>query len=716
MRVTRINIGMKLIISFVFIALISAVVSIFSFREFGKLHQPLTQDIPQGLREIEQTSYLDGLAQKIQDYEQILNESVRNYARTGNRKWRYRYFDMEPKLEKVIREALQKGDDEDKEIFNEIYSAKALFADTEYESIKEMDNGNKVLAIELIESTVYWQFKEAYREKLRDYAERRGKKMGETLVVTSARVDSIVENTQHLVNGSIRFLTTVSVVAVVLAVFIGIFISRSISKPLRVLQAGAQIVGKGRLEYHIKVNSHDEVGDLADSFNEMTRKLQDSYSGLEEKVRIKTQDLQIALGKIEAEKVQYEALLASIGDGMVAIDQDGKIIMLNKQAGEMLGYEKDEILDKTFDKAIVSENEKGEIVNYIKRPATLALATGKRISSTSYYRTKNGERFPVATTVSPIILDNKAIGAIEIFRDITREKEIDEMKTEFISTVSHELRTPLTVIREGVMLILDGTLGKATKDQEKFLNIVLTDIDRLKRIIDNLLDVSKIEAGKVGLKRERVDLLQVVKGVSETFESRAKTINLQIKTTLPQSSELFIFIDKDKIIQVFTNLIGNAFKFTEQGHINLAVIDKDDEVECCVEDTGKGMSQEDLPKVFDKFHQVGREPGSGEKGTGLGLAIAKGIVQLHGGRIWVESDLGKGTRFKFTIPKRTEQEYFNTSVMKLLQQAIQHGGHLSLISIALHNESHIEKIWKERAQRINFTPGKVFACLSSPNR
>ncbi|MDD5217967.1 MAG: ATP-binding protein [Candidatus Omnitrophica bacterium] len=688
--ISKLKIGTRLIIGYVAIASLTGIVSIISYQQFNLLHLPLKQEIPAGLKEIERTSYLDSLAQKIQYDDQILTEAVRSYARTGTRKWKYRYFDIEPKLAKTIQEAISKGDDEDKKIFSELFTAKKMFGDIEKQSIKAMDEGTQTKALELIEGIVYWQLKEEYKDKLKIYAERRGKQYGESLVVTSGKVDSIVNETHNLVLKSVRLLGIASVLAVIFAVIMGFAVSRSISDPIKMLQEGAQVIGRGNLNYRIDVKAQDEVGQLASAFNEMAFKLQESYLGLEDKVREKTKDLAAALEKIEQEKVQYEALLASIGDGMIAIDQDGNVMMINKPAEEMLGCKMSEVVGQPFDKVISSQDEKGEEIPYVKRPVTLALATGRRITSVAYYVRKHGERFPVATNVSPIILGDRAIGAIEIFRDITREKEIDQMKSEFISTVSHELRTPLTVIREGVSLVLDGVLGKTTEDQQKFLNLSLADIDRLKRIIDNLLDVSKIEAGKVGLKRELVDLVELAHHVIETFQSRAKMAGLELRLKVLNEGIAPLYLDRDRMIQVFTNLIGNAFKFTEKGYVEIQIEDKGEQIECAVADSGRGISQEDLPKLFNKFQQVGRGYG-GEKGTGLGLSIAKGIVNLHGGRIWVESQLNVGTQFKFDLPKFSGRDVFQSHVIQSVKQAAARGTLFSVMAIGLRDPEGFKK-------------------------
>lgn len=272
---------------------------------------------------------------------------------------------------------------------------------------------------------------------------------------------------------------------------------------------------------------------------------------------------------------------------------------------------------------------------------------------------------PLLITTSPIFNDkNEMTGVVHTAKDISEIKRtqneliasnkellrLDQLKSDFVSTVSHELRTPLSIIKEGVALVLDRITGDVNEKQKKILTTAKDNIDRLARIIDALLDMSRIESGMVELKKGMIELTALIRKVASSFESAVKNKGLKLELDVP-GKEVMCNADNDKLIQVFTNLVGNAVKFTEKGCIKISCADKGSEVECAVSDTGVGIADENIPKVFSKFQQFGRLPGPGEKGTGLGLSIAKGIIDLHGGRIWVDSKLNKGTTFIFTLPK-----------------------------------------------------------------
>ncbi|MCR4337097.1 MAG: HAMP domain-containing histidine kinase [Candidatus Omnitrophica bacterium] len=234
--------------------------------------------------------------------------------------------------------------------------------------------------------------------------------------------------------------------------------------------------------------------------------------------------------------------------------------------------------------------------------------------------------------------------------EIREQKRVDRIKDEFVSTVSHEIRTPLSIIRETTSQILDGLHGEITSAQKNFLSKTLRNIDRLTKIINDLLDISKIESGKIEIRREKVDLVSLVRDSLVQFTPQIQKKGLQVLNSFSHP-HIEISIDKDKITQVFINLLSNSLKFTEQGHIGVGLKEWDNFVECSVMDTGVGVASEDLSKLFNKFIQIGRTDGPGQKGTGLGLAICKGLIELHGGKIWVQSERGQGTQMIFTLPK-----------------------------------------------------------------
>jgi len=279
----------------------------------------------------------------------------------------------------------------------------------------------------------------------------------------------------------------------------------------------------------------------------------------------------------------------------------------------------------------------------------------------------------------------------EALKEVNEELEkLNRLKSEFVTMVSHELRTPLTIIKEFANIMFDEIPGKINKRQREYLGIINDNINRLTRLVDNLLDISRIEAHKVELKRELTDIVKLAEIVTSGFDPFAKNKKLEIRRDFP-GNKVELYIDKDVISQVFVNLLSNAVKFTEKGHIVISVVDKEKEVECAVSDTGISISDEDLKKIFGKFEQFGRLDGPGEKGAGLGLAISKSLIELHRGDIRVESKLGRGTRFVFTLPKYTLGQLFREYITSALKEAGRDGRLLSTIIFEIKNYDAVKK-------------------------
>ncbi len=661
-------------IGFLTIASLVGFVSLVSFLQLSKIKEPLTKDIPKGLEELETTSRLDSLAQRIRYFDQVLTDAARNYATTADRKWKSRYKNIEPQLDEIIKEAIKKGDDEDKKSFSSIQKAKLAFADLEYKSIAAADNSERSLALNMLESEDYWQLKDEYKKALEAYVERRGKKYNETLEVTATKVNAIVQQAYKLLTRSINLLTNVAVFTVLLGIGLGIAVSRSIVKPIKTLQQGAEIIGKGNLNHKIPIETKDEIGQLAGAFNVMTRKLDESYTILEDKVKERTNELAQKVG-------EDEAILSSIGEGMIATDQDGRVIRMNQQAQSMFGWIAKDAIGRLVAELIPIEDAKGNLISESKNPIILALTLGQEISTSVYYLRKDKTNFPAVITVSPIVLDKKTIGTIAIVRDITKEREIDRMKTEFVSTVSHELRTPLTIIKEFVSLVLDGVSGEINEKQRNFLSTATSNIDRLARIINDLLDISKIEAGKIVLNRTFVDVKSLIEEVLASYRGHFEKKDIVVQASFDKQIPK-IYADHDKLIQVFTNLIGNAAKFTPAGGlVVITASHRGKEMEFSVADTGHGISRENLKRVFGKFEQFGRIAGSGAKGTGLGLAISKGLVEMHGGKIWVNSELEKGTKFTFTLPYLSVDSIFASELKQRFKDSQRKNLPMSIIKV-----------------------------------
>jgi len=352
-------------------------------------------------------------------------------------------------------------------------------------------------------------------------------------------------------------------------------------------------------------------------------------------------------------------------------DSEGRLLYANDAAGRALNYPPEDLLGMTLFQL------SPELTSELWSQLWKEIKTQNTFDFEFTLKAKDNHTFPVEMTVHAMPTAKQDVLCV-FFRDANEKKRLQQLKTEFVSTVSHELRTPMTIIRESVSQVLDGLLGEVPPAQREALYLTLSGIDRLARIINNLLDVSKMEAGKSALRWERLDLVELIREVVETFASRARERGLDLRADLPANPAI-IYADYDRLVQVFTNLVGNALKFTEKGKIEVSVRDQAQEIECAISDNGIGIPKEDLGRVFNKFEQLSQPAVTGEKGTGLGLAICKGIVELHQGRIWAESQRGRGSIFYFTLPKRTAQDLFLQKMSSELTLASTTGGNVTAV-------------------------------------
>ena len=435
-----------------------------------------------------------------------------------------------------------------------------------------------------------------------------------------------------------------------------------------------------------------------------------------------------------------ESIMSSMTDALIVINPDATLRSANRSALNLLGCTEAELVGRPVAKIFLPEER-----DLLRRFLGKIVVTGVGYTIGLNFLTKQKKAIPVEFSGALIRQGGKVIGTVGLARDmrqimsiisdlerkdrdleehskdLTRMqkamlhimgdldiakkemekannelRKLDELKSDFVASVSHELRSPLTVTREAISQVLDGVYGDINDEQKRFLSMSIEGIDRLARLIGNLLDISKIEAHKIKLDRELTDIVSLAREVSANFAHAFRSKGLETAYNLPED-KIELYLDKDRIIQVFVNLLSNALKFTPAGRIEISVVDQASTVECAVSDTGIGISDNDLPRVFNKFDQFGREFESAQKGTGLGLAISKGIIELHRGEIRVESQLGRGTKVSFSLPKYSPRELFKEYVADGLAAAARENSSLSIIVFEVKNHDALqEKLGRDK--------------------
>ncbi len=434
---------------------------------------------------------------------------------------------------------------------------------------------------------------------------------------------------------------------------------KRISEPLNKLTEYARKLSDHDFSATIEITSKDEIGLLAGTMQKMANELTTLISGLERAVTNATSELQDTL-------TYMEVIIDNLADGLLVVDISGKISLTNHALAELFGLEGQDVIGKDVKDFFTDEMK--DLFNLVK-------GCEQEVYSSEIILPNRMIAKAVATPINKIDSEDDTtlcLGAVILVRDITYEKEIDNLKTDFISTVSHELRTPMTSIL-GFAKIINKKLEKtvfphcqttdvkakrAMNQIQENIGIIVSEGERLTELINDVLDIAKMESGKVDWKNTPIDIKEVLTISSQTTKPLWVNKNISMKIDVDENLPV-IFGDHDRIMQVMVNLISNAVKFTNIGSITCSARCNEDEILISVSDTGSGISQSDQKKIFERFKQVGDTLTGKPKGTGLGLPICKQIVEHHNGRIWVDSKLGEGSSFHFTLAKGTPETEVN---------------------------------------------------------
>ncbi len=382
-------------------------------------------------------------------------------------------------------------------------------------------------------------------------------------------------------------------------------------------------------------------------------------------------------GQLATAEARFFNIIGRTADSILIVDPAGTIIFANPAAVDLFGGGKKELTGSPFGFPLPV----GKIIEI----SILTPDGPPRTGEMQVVDIEWQEQPARLVTVRDITARKQAD---ELKMNLERHIKLDKLKDDFINTVSHELRTPLSITKEAISLILEKAQGEINVQQNEILTIAKNNIERLARIINGLLDISKIESGKVELRKEDIDLQTLVREVAQSFEGKAREKGLDLRLNLPDRP-IIAYADEDKLAQVFTNLVDNAVKFTGAGSVEIRAEERERDVVCGVRDTGIGITPDDLPKIFDRFTQFGRKDGPGEKGTGLGLSIVKGLVEIHGGEIRVESVVGKGTEVTFTLPRLSFNERLQEYLSNMIQEAADRKGVFSMIVFSIREFSNL---------------------------
>ncbi|MCX8067007.1 MAG: GAF domain-containing protein [Anaerolineae bacterium] len=365
-------------------------------------------------------------------------------------------------------------------------------------------------------------------------------------------------------------------------------------------------------------------------------------------IRQQAEDLGAMLRQQQIEAAKMQAILEGVADGVLFADASGQIVLFNAAAERILEIPRREALGRSIREMLGLYGVEGRkwlatVEEWAAHPAD------RTPEDFIAERLQLGDRV-VSVHASPVIRGKEYLGTVSVFRDITAEVEADRAKSEFISTVSHELRTPMTSIKGYADLLVLGMAGPLNEQQKHFINIIRNNAERMVALVNDLLDISRIESGRLQLDLRALHIREVVDQVVTALQPRAQNKNLTLTANVPTDLPP-VWGDPNRVAQILTNLISNAIQYTPPGgRVTVSAQTNGDMLEISVADTGIGISKEDQKKIFDRFFRANDPLVQETPGTGLGLPITASLVQMHGGQIWVESELGEGSTFTFTLP------------------------------------------------------------------
>ncbi|KRN89344.1 sensor histidine kinase VicK [Ligilactobacillus ceti DSM 22408] len=450
------------------------------------------------------------------------------------------------------------------------------------------------------------------------------------VVYLRANLESVYDS----INKITIIFATAALIATVIGLVLAILISSAITSPIDEMKKQTERIARGDYSGQVKIYGNDELGLLAQAVNDLSDRVEEAQESS------------------EAERRRLDSILAHMSDGVLATDRRGNVIIANDMAIADLGLEEEEILGRSILDVLQLKSQYSlRDLLKIQQEILIDLSTPQQEQILQAY-------FSLIKRESGFIS-----GLVCVLHDVTEQQKIDEERREFVSNVSHELRTPLTSMKSYLEALNDGA-WQDPKLAPTFLQITQEEADRMMRLISDLLSLSRMDAGRTQLDLELVNLNRLFNYILNRFDMMLEKDNNDIREVAPKNytirrdftkRELWVDIDTDKFIRVIDNIMNNAIKYSPDGGvITCRLLETHNHVILSISDQGLGIPKKDINHVFDRFFRVDKARSRAQGGTGLGLAISKEVIELHGGKIWVDSVEGKGSTFYISLPY---QEY-----------------------------------------------------------
>lgn len=504
----------------------------------------------------------------------------------------------------------------EKELVDEINKSYIKYLQL-FSKLQELPSGNNTAIVEFYNTQITSEF-----NNVRDL-------INKLISLNEKNMFNSKDIVTHDAQNSMYIILSLSAVALVISFILSTYSLKRFLSPLYALRENMKAVKEGNINQQTQIKTQDEIGELSIEFNNMTKRLQQFEHS--------------TLGRVIAEKNKSVAIVKSISDPIIVLDTNYKVLLINNALEKMFNTKEEKSLNKYFLEVISN----GELFEYIQ---SIYNSQDEALENKIMYFELDDKDF-YFNIIATVLKDseNKALGMVVLFHNITGIKQVEKMKSDFIAAVSHEFKTPLTSLMMGTSLINEEGVGSLNQDQKDIISAIKEDSEKLLSLVENMLTLSLVESTNGIFNIEPNSINDIIEDSISGFVEQASSLGVEIRynagSSLPK-----VNADFEKVTWVINNLISNALKFTNAGDsIYISTFRSQDRLCVSVNDTGIGIAEEYRDKIFDKFVQV-KESDSAFKGTGLGLAIAKEIIEAHGGEIWCESELGVGSKFIFTLP------------------------------------------------------------------
>lgn len=453
---------------------------------------------------------------------------------------------------------------------------------------------------------------------------------GEVVVGTLYIRSDLEKQYQEISNIAVIFVTA-TLLAIAIAIVVSVLIAHSITQPIGEMQEQALRIARGDYSHKVEINAKDELGQLAESFNQLAERIEETQEAM------------------EAERNRLDSVLTHMTDGVVATDRRGKVITINEMALSLLSLKQEDAIGQSI-LTLFQLDEEYSLRSLLENTKEMLI---ERPSPVPHF-----QDLILRVDFSMIRRESGFIsGLVAVLHDVTEQEKTEQERRDFVSNVSHELRTPLTSMRSYLEALEDG----AWKDPEiapHFLQVTLEETDRMIRMINDLLNLSKMDSGNAQMQMELVNFNNLVNFVLDRFDMMVTSQNkdYQIKREFTKR-DLWLEIDTDRLIQVIDNIMNNAIKYSpDGGTVTVRLIETHNHIILSITDEGMGIPRKDLNKIFDRFYRVDKARARQQGGTGLGLAISREVLKAHGGSIWVESRENQGSTFYVSLPYEPYEE------------------------------------------------------------